>query len=169
MCPMPANLHFRYETTVHRTDAGLRQHYLPVPQEYADAFDAQKIRRLILRIADLEWRRALMRNKDGERFILVGQSILRKAGLRFGMRVKVFLTPDADPDAIELGEEFEEVLNQDPEAARRFYGFTPGMQRSLAYYVTSAKRVDTRIKRALELAVKIRTNSLYSDRHPRSE
>ena len=70
--------------------------------------------------------------------------------------------PDPTPQAVELGEELTEVLAQEPEAAARFYAMTPGRQRSLAHYVLSAKRVDTRIKRALELAYKIKTNTLNS-------
>jgi hypothetical protein len=38
---------------------------------------------------------------------------------------------------------------------------TVGMQRSLAYYVSSVKNTDSRIKRALELAYKMKTETLY--------
>ena len=41
---------------------------------------------------------------------------------------------------------------------------TPGRQRGLAYYITSAKTTDTRLKRALEIAHKLRTHTLYGDR-----
>ena len=62
-----------------------------------------------------------------------------------------------------MGEELEEVLRQDAEAFARWQTFTTGKKRSLALYVTTAKRIETRIKRALELAEKIRTNQLHSD------
>jgi hypothetical protein len=38
---------------------------------------------------------------------------------------------------------------------------TVGMQRSLAHYVSSVKNTDSRIKRALELAYKMKTETLY--------
>jgi hypothetical protein len=159
-------LSFTFKSTLVRSDTGLRQHYLPVPLEYAEAFDLAGIRRVIFKVGQLSWRRALMSNKDGERYVFLGQPILGELGLRLGQSIQVHLSPDPEPDAIDLGEEFEEVLNQDDAAAKRFFSFTPGVQRSLAYYVTSAKRVDTRIKRALELAHKIKTNTLFSDRNP---
>jgi uncharacterized protein YdeI (YjbR/CyaY-like superfamily) len=58
------------------------------------------------------------------------------------------------------------ALEQDEEAAARFYAMTRGRQRSLASYVTSAKREETRVKRAVELAHKLRTRTLYGDLHP---
>ena len=50
-----------------------------------------------------------------------------------------------------------------PSAAARFASLTPGRQRSLAYYVDSAKRDATRIRRALDLAHKLKTHTLYGD------
>jgi len=147
-------------------DSGLKQHFLPVPTEHAEAFDKAGVRRLILSVPPHRWRRALLSTKEGERLIMMGQPILRELGLRAGQTITFTLYPDPDPDAVDLGEEFEAVLDQDAAAAKRFFSFTPGMQRSLAYYVTSAKREETRIKRALELAHKIKNRQLYSDLNP---
>jgi hypothetical protein len=108
-------------------------------------------------------RRAIQGKRDEERMLILGRSVLKKIGVKYGDIVTVHLRPDPDPDHVELGEELIAVLNQDPEAADRFYSFTSGKQRSLALYVSQAKRSETRIKRALELAEKIRTNTLYGD------
>jgi uncharacterized protein YdeI (YjbR/CyaY-like superfamily) len=59
------------------------------------------------------------------------------------------------------------ALAQDPAAQARWDTFPPGRQRSLASYVTSAKTEPTRIKRAVALATKIRTHTLYGDRLPK--
>jgi hypothetical protein len=109
-------------------------------------------------------RRAIQGPKDGERYVLFGVPFLREAGVQEGDVVPIELYPDPDPDYIDLGDEFAEVLEMDEAAAARFYSMTPGRQRSLAYYVNSAKREETRIKRALELAHKLKTNTLYGDR-----
>ncbi|MBI1193536.1 MAG: hypothetical protein GC205_10220 [Bacteroidetes bacterium] len=163
---MPKALHVTLTAPLLRLDTGMKQHYLPVPAEYAEAYDAAGVRRLILSVPPHQWRRALLGTKEGERLIMMGQPILRELGLRVGQSVTFSLHPDPDPDAIDLGEEFEAVLDQDAAAAKRFFSFTPGKQRSLAYYVTSAKREETRIKRALELAHKIKNRQLFSDLNP---
>ena len=69
----------------------------------------------------------------------------------------------AAPDKIDLCEELKAVLEQDLEAAARFCEFTPGRQRGLAYYVNSAKRVETRVRRALEVVHKLKSRTLRMD------
>ena len=107
--------------------------------------------------------RGIQGRKDGERYLMLGRAILREMGADYGDMVTVSLEPDPEPDRIELGEEFKAALDQDPEAADRFFSFPPSRQRGLAYYVNTAKRVETRISRALEVAKKLRTYTLYGD------
>ncbi len=146
-----------------RLEDGMRHHVLVIPDETADKFRKKKIKRVIVRINGIEYRRAIQRKKDGRHIIVLGQDILKECGLKLGRDVTATMRPDDDPDHVETGEELAEVLAQDDEARARWETFSIGKRRSLALYVTLAKRTDTRIKRALELAEKIRTNTLYGD------
>lgn len=137
-------------------------HYLPVPKAIADQFVAAGHTRVILRAGGREYKRAIQAWKSSPHIVL-SLAIIREQRKVRGDYLDVVLMADPDPDHIELGEEFTEVLKQDKEASDRFFAMTPGRQRSLASYITSAKRVETRIKRALEMAHKLRTNTLYSD------
>ena len=103
---------------------------------------------------------AIQHIKDGRRFLMVGNTLRKEAKLKAGDKVEVIFTL-ADPDEIKLPEELIEVMEQDPEGKAVFSKFTPGLQRSLAHYVTSAKQVDTRIKRALELMDKVKSGKLH--------
>ncbi len=103
---------------------------------------------------------AIQHIKDGRRFLMVGNTLRKEAKLKAGDKVEVIFTL-ADPDEIKLPEELTEVMEQDPEGKAVFSKFTPGLQRSLAHYVTSAKQVDTRIKRALELMDKAKSGRLH--------
>lgn len=91
--------------------------------------------------------------------------ILKKFGVRLGDIVILGLSPDPNPDVVELPEELVEALAQDEQASERFYGFSPGKQRGLVTYMNDAKRPETRVKRALELTHKLRTHTLYGDRN----
>lgn len=155
---------YHFVAPVLRLQQGLRQHYVPVPPAIADALQAAGHRRVIAVLNGHSVRRALQGRKDGERYLALGRAVLREVGAAFGEMVTVELAPDPNPDHVELGEELRTVLEQDPEAAARFNSFPPGRRRSLAYHVTSARRVETRIARALDLAHKIKTHTLYSDR-----
>ena len=144
----------------------MKMHYVPLPFEVDQVFREQKVTRLIGSINDFPVRRGIVGRKDGERYIILGRTLMRDIGVSPGDIVFAELRPDPDPEYIELGEEFEAVLDDDPEAAVRFFGMTTGKRRSLAYYITSAKRVETRIKRALEIAHKLKTYTLYGDKRP---
>jgi hypothetical protein len=142
---------------------GMRQHYLPLPAEVADALAAAGVRRVVGTLNGHPVSRGVQGRKDGERFLLLGQDLLREIGVTYGETVFAVLRPDPEPDRVELPQEFAAALAADPEAAARFHAMTPGRQRSLAYYAGSAKRPETRQARALELAHKLRTHTLYGD------
>lgn len=159
---MPHTYHFA--APVLRLNNGMRMHYFPLPMEISDALQDAGVRRLILTLGGHTVKRAVQGRKDGERFIVLSRDLMRTLGVSYGEMLDVELRPDPEPDRVDLPKEFVEVLKQEPDAAERFYGFTPGKQRSLAHYVASAKRSGTRIKRALELAHKLKTYTLHGDR-----
>lgn len=154
---------FHFAAPVLRLETGMRMHYLPIPEEMATLLQERKVRRVVGTLNGVPVNRGIMRNKEGDRYLILGRSLLRDIGVILGDTVEAELEEDPNPDRVDIGEEFEAVLEEDGEAADRFYNMTPGKQRSLAHYVTSAKRVETRIKRALELAYKLRTYTLYGD------
>ena len=157
---------YSFPAPVLRLESQLRQHYVPVPADIAEALDSAGTRRVLATINGHTFRRGLLSSKEGGRFIFVSLEMLKQIGAMLDDIVLVDLVTDPDPDRIDLGEEFEAVLAQDPEAGERFFSMTPGKQRGLAYYVNSGKRVETRIKRALEIARKLRTYTLYGDTRP---
>jgi hypothetical protein len=154
-----------FAAPVLRQDEPFRYHYLPLPDDIAEGYERAGVRRVIATLNGRPFGRALQR-REGAPCLIVGLLILREIGAQYGDTVEVVLRPDPNPDRVTLGEELEAVLAQDEEAAARFFEMTPGRQRSLAYYVTSAKRTETRIKRALALAHKLRTHTLYADLPP---
>ncbi|MCA0427955.1 MAG: DUF1905 domain-containing protein [Bacteroidetes bacterium] len=108
---------------------------------------------------------AIQGRKNGAGFLMVGGALRRAAKIKAGMPVFVEFEL-VDPDELELPEELLEVLTQDEDASRFFYNLTVAKQRGLAHYVQSVKSTDSRIKRALELARKIKNGELYMQKHP---
>lgn len=115
-------------------------------------------------INGLEVKRALIPAGNGNHMFMVGKDLRQQLKLRLGDPLHVKLTRDADQDKVELAEEMEIALDLDQAAKARFDGFTPGLQRSLNHYVASAKREETRAKRAVELCRKIANGELHMDR-----
>ena len=139
------------------------QHFIPIPGDVAQSLESNGNKRVIATINGFSFRRGLFGSKDKERHFVLSRDLLRQMNASVGDIVHVDLISDPSPDTIDLGEEFDAVLAQDPEAAKKFNSMTTGRQRGLAHYVTSAKKIETRIKRALEIAHKLRTNTLHGD------
>jgi len=143
--------------------ARMRKHFIPIPDEIAERLRAASTRRLIVSLNDQVFRRIWQNTKEMGPCLFLSKQMLRNIAGEQGDMVEVEMEIDPDPDHVEICDELQVALQQDDEAARRFYSMTPGRQRSMAHYVNSAKRVETRIKRSLELAYKLRTRTLHSD------
>jgi len=59
------------------------------------------------------------------------------------------LIEDTSEYGVEMPEEFQAVLDSDPDAFEIFEGFTPGKQRSLIYFILKIKASQTRIDKAI--------------------
>ena len=154
---------FVYAAPVLRHADGMRMHYVPVPPEVAAALCEAGTRRVVGALNGHPIRRALHGIGNGDYQLLLGKGALKEAGAAYGETVEVALLPDPDPDHVEVPAELDAALAMDDEARARWETFTPGQQRGYAGHVAQAKRPATREKRALELAHKIRTHTLYAD------
>ena len=110
-------------------------------------------------INDFPFALAIQYRKNGMRFIMTSKALVKAANLRVGLLASVTFTL-VDADVIEMPEELEAVLAQDEHAKEIWDTFTLGRKRGLAYYVNSAKSIDSRIKRALEIVEKAKAGVL---------
>ncbi|MEL6771668.1 MAG: YdeI/OmpD-associated family protein [Bacteroidota bacterium] len=161
-----SDFHF-FAGPVLREDDTMGMHYVPVPEPIAAALLAAGHRRVEGTLEERPFTRALHGSADDAR-LRFGKSFLKECGLAWGATAHLDVRSVADPNAVTLPEELVAALAEDEEAATRFETFTPGKQRSLAHHVTSAKRTETRERRAYELARKIRTYTLHGDTPPGS-
>ncbi|MBK9515430.1 MAG: DUF1905 domain-containing protein [Flavobacteriales bacterium] len=96
--------------------------------------------------------RALMPTKSGYHILVFGGDLRKKAGIRkVGDLVSVELRLDPEPDRIPIPEALAETLDFLPEMKAAWDALTPGMQRSMCYWVGSAKTEATQAKRVAEL------------------
>jgi len=138
-------------------------HYIPVPPDVAKTLMQRGTRRVILIVNGRETKRALFSNKDGEFHLVVGLTVLRDLGIRPDDVIIATLRSDPDPNTVDIPPEFEEALEHDAAASKRFATFSPGKKRSVASYITQAKREETRMKRAYEIAHKLSSYTLHGD------
>ena len=85
----------------------------------------------------------------GRHYLLVSRALARKAGATIGTTVPVAFTI-ASAAAVRLPPELMEALRQEPGWAAAWERLSTGAKRGVAHRVGSAKRSDTRARRAIE-------------------
>lgn len=154
---------YKFESFVCRVDGAMNPHGIPVPDEVSELLRKAGVGRIVVKINGYELRRGLQGSKEFGSHIVVGLNLLKEAGLKIGETVCVECEPDPNPEQIDIPEELLIAIEQDGEASERWMSMSPGKKRSIAYHVSSAKREDTRIKRALDITMKLRTGTLYGN------
>lgn len=137
-----------------------KQYGVIVPQEIVDQLPAGSRIRTKGTVQGVEFALAIQNLGTGEKYFTTSKGLLKQAGLLEGQMAH-FQFELADPDELHVPVEMEEMLLQDIEAKSIWDTFTSGKKRSLLHYVSSAKSSDTRIKRALDLCMKMKTNTLF--------
>ncbi len=143
---------------------GMRRHVVFLPGDVVEALGIAGITRLQGTVNGAPFRLAALSDGHGRYFLHMGQLLRREAGVKPHQQVTVAVELDPNPDFVDIPEEMEIALDQDPEAAAIFKDYTPGFKRSIMHYIISAKREETRIKRALDLCDKMKNNGFYSQR-----
>lgn len=99
---------------------------------------------------------AIQNSKTHGKFLTVSADLLKNSKAKINEPIPIFFELCSTED-LEIPEEFLVALEQDSDASEIFNTFTIGMKRSLSHYVSTAKLIDTRIKRSLELVAKIKS------------
>jgi hypothetical protein len=151
-----------FKTTILRSSDWLSMHFVQVPLDLAKHFVELGVKRVLGEVNGAPFRLALISDVEGGKKLVIGSHLLKAAKAFEGGQVSITIWPDPDPDRIDLPDEFAIMLEQDEEVAAKFYALKPRKQEELAYCIGSAKHVDTRIKRAVELVHKLKHNTLYA-------
>jgi hypothetical protein len=96
--------------------------------------------------------------RGNEYFIIISKALIRQHLLTEGLPFEVAIRIDPD-NGLLLPEELREVLNQDEWGHTLFEALQPGQRRGYIHYVRTAKTMDTRIKRSLEIIGKLKRGS----------
>lgn len=157
---------WRFTSPLERMAGSFGWHYLEFPHDVHDLFGKRGEVRVKCLINGVAADRALMPTKSGMHIIILGADLRRQTGVRKpGDLAKVELWLDPEPDRVSIPEELADTLEFLPEMKARWDLLTPGMQRSMCYWVSSAKTTPTRAKRVAELLRRFETG--YFDKYMR--
>lgn len=141
--------------------------YVEFPHDVKELFGKRGEVRVKCLINGVAADRALIPTKSGFHILVLGGELRKKAGIRKpGDLVKVDLWLDPEPDRIDIPEELAETLDFIPEMKAAWEKLTPGMKRSMCYWVRSGKTVSTRAKRVAELLRRFETGYFQVGKGP---
>jgi hypothetical protein len=128
--------------------------FLPESLQALPAFAGRKRLRMKSSVGGHPLQRAWQSLGDGRRYAMLGSAFCRKAGLSVGDVVTVQFSLIED-DQVEVPAEIREVLRQESRWRTLWKALTPGKQRGLAHYVESARGLETRASRVVEVMEKL--------------
>ena len=99
---------------------------------------------------------AIMRNKEGQYFIMIGNQHLKALGIGAGSQVKATLRIDDTEIQFAIPEELTEVMATDRAAGKIFKALSDGNKRGLAALVNMVKSPEKKVERALLIAEKLK-------------
>jgi hypothetical protein len=106
-------------------------------------------------------RLGLLALTGGGRYLMINKDLCQAAGVQVGQHVTLTLTPDPEPDRVDLPAELTEAFAAWPEAGEQFERLSGSMRRAVAQHIATARQAETRARRAVEI-----TERLAHGAHP---
>lgn len=150
---------YSFTGTVERFQQKGGYYFIRFPYNVLEEFGTRSSVRVIVNVNGIELDRALIPDGNGEHYLILSSAIRKKVGAVLGEELHVELFRNPDPDTLHLPAELEAVFEIEPMAKERFETrLTIGTRRGICHWISSARREETRTKRALEMM-----NRLLSD------
>ena len=132
---------------------------LVVPEAAWQAMGGKATKRVVATLNGHAERLGLLPLEGGGRYLMLRKDLCQHLGIAIGQEVEVSLTPDPNPDYVDLPDELAEALGAWPKAEAAFAQHSGAMRRAMARKVADAKRSETRARYAVELAERLARGS----------
>lgn len=134
--------------------------HIHVPSKIHDQLTKDGTKRVLCTVDDNEYFHAgLMPKGDGDYFIMLNKSRMKKFKLEIGDKVQIKLEKDNSKYGMKMPPEFDEVLGSDEEGSNLFEALTDGKKRNLIHLVAITKSTDLRITKALIMMDHLKANN----------
>ena len=122
-----------------------------VLEKLADEGKSKYNQRLIITINNkIQWHGGVVAFGNGYGYITISKDRMKQLNVAKGDKINVELLKDDSEFGHEFPIELQELFYQDTIAKDRFFGLTPGKQRTIIYYILQCKTSDKRIERSIQ-------------------
>ncbi|MDX1684535.1 MAG: YdeI/OmpD-associated family protein [Saprospiraceae bacterium] len=141
-----------FRSTLQKMDSAVWGLYFDIPDTVSKVFLEKNVKRFVYSFDNgKKIHRAMLSRGDGQYFLYVNKSLMKELGYSLGTEVEITMEEDQSEYGMPLPEELEEAFGLFPEGHEHFEALTPGKQRTLIYMVDKPKRVETRVKKAVQI------------------
>ena len=126
-----------------------------VPEAVILALGGRSAKRVAGTLNGQPVRLGLLPQTGGGRYLMINKLLCQQIGASPGQRVTLCLSPDPEPERVDLPPELAEALEAWPEAQATFAQQTGSMRRAMARHVAEARQAETRARRAVELSERL--------------
>lgn len=142
---------FRFNATLERFPGKCRLYHVKFPYVVEELFGTKSAVRVKGTLNGLPIDRALEPLGDGTHYLIINPDLRRQARIALGSKVTIELWRNETPNELELPAELEAALDLEPTDRERFDQLRLSTRRQVAYWVDSAKGLETRANRAAEM------------------
>jgi hypothetical protein len=136
---------YAFEGIVYRTYTTVSYHYVEFPYSAIEEFGMRGPVRVICQLNGQEYFRALIPSGNGQHHLILSQAMRKQTGAALGSMIP---------------EELEAAFELEPAAERKFNTLGLGAKRGMCHWIDSAKRPETRAKRAAEMLGRLLADSV---------
>lgn len=126
-----------------------------VPETVREALGGKATKRVIATFGTHTERLGLLLMEGGGRYLMLRKTLCAKLGVKLGQELTISLTPDPEPDRVDLPEELLEALAAWPEAEAALERQNGAMKRAIVRHITEAKTTETRTRRVVQLVERL--------------
>lgn len=150
----------KFKSHIGTLDSNVYNVHIHVPADKHKKLAQDGNKRVLCTVNDNEYFHAgLMPKGDGDYFIMLNKSRMKKFKLEIGQEIQVILEKDTSKYGMKMPAEFDEVLGSDIEGANLFENLTDGKKRNLIHLVAITKNKDLRITKALIMMDHLKANN----------
>ncbi len=126
-----------------------------VPPLVLEALGGKATKRVTGTVNGHAVRLGLLPLPGGGRYLMLNKDLCHTIGVQLDQHLTLSLSPDLQPDHVDLPTELAEALEAWPEAEVSFARHSGSMRRAMAQHVATAKQPETRARRAVDLAERL--------------
>lgn len=123
-----------------------------VPFDIAKAWPVRNGRRMKGTINGFPFQTALIPQKGQAHFMVVNRKMQVGAGTKAGDKVRIVLEPDLEEKPLKMPAEFAQALKGARGLRNYFESLSPSMQKGFTNFIADSKSLETRQKRAEQMA-----------------